>query len=288
MELTVISGKGGTGKTTIAVAIAELEIQAVKVDCDVDAPNLYLYYDGHDLRCDDFSGGKKVIVNNELCTRCGLCQDVCQFEAIENGLVKTLSCEGCSACVLICPCQAITLQDERTAGVYITDTSNGILSRSVMEIGSEGSGKLITLLRKNAKEYAEQKIIVGDGSPGIGCPVISSITSTDAVLIVTEPTQSGIEDLKRVVNLCRQFKTLTFVCINKADINEQLSSQIEEYCLDNNLQLAGRIPYDDTVLRSINELTPIIYYDESPANQAIRQMWKNIRTECFTGKEKES
>lgn len=281
MELTVISGKGGTGKTTIAVAIAELEKQGVKVDCDVDAPNLYLYYDGQDLSCEDFSGGKKVTVNSELCTQCGLCQDVCQFGAIENGLVDFMNCEGCGACVLVCPTQAAELQDEKTADVYITDTTQGILSRSEMEIGSEGSGKLITVLRKKAEEYARETLTVSDGSPGIGCPVIASITATDAVLIVTEPTQSGVEDLKRVVELCQQFKSIVFVCINKADINDRISLEIEEYCQDNNLQLAGRIPYDDTVLHSINELKPIIYYSESSANQAVRQMWKDIRKEII-------
>lgn len=280
MELTVISGKGGTGKTTIAVAIAELEEQTVKVDCDVDAPNFYLYYDGEDLSCKDFSGGKKVVVDDELCISCGLCQEVCQFSAIDNGLVDSLNCEGCGACILVCPTQAASLKDEKTAEVYITDTGKGILSRAEMEIGSEGSGKLITILRRDAKSHT-QKITVSDGSPGIGCPVISSITGTDAVLIVTEPTQSGMEDLDRVVTLCRQFKTKTFICINKADINEQISTEIEEYCRENNLSLAGRIPYDDTVLHSINELRPIIYYSESSANKAMRQMWKNIRNEIF-------
>ena len=282
MELTVISGKGGTGKTTIAVAIAELEEQTVKVDCDVDAPNFYLYYDGKDLSCKEFSGGKKVVIDEELCISCGLCQEVCQFSAIENGLVDSLNCEGCGACILVCPTQATSLKDEKTAEVYITDTGTGILSRAEVEIGSEGSGKLITILRKEAKSYKEQeKIIVSDGSPGIGCPVISSITGTNAVLIVTEPTQSGMEDLRRVVTLCRQFRTKIFVCINKADINELISTEIEEYCRRNNLLLASRIPYDNTVLCSINELRPIIYYSESPANKAIRQMWKSIRKEIF-------
>ncbi|KUO59427.1 MAG: (4Fe-4S)-binding protein [Gracilibacter sp. BRH_c7a] len=281
MELTVISGKGGTGKTSIAVAIAELERNTVKVDCDVDAPNFYLYYDGNDASCEDFSGGKKVVVDEELCISCGLCQDACQFSAIENGLVDFLNCEGCGACVLVCPTQAASLKEEKTADIFVTDTGKGILSRAEVEIGSEGSGKLITILRKAAKPYTDGKITVSDGSPGIGCPVISSITGTDAVLIVTEPTQSGMEDLGRVVTLCRQFKILIFVCINKVDINKQISTEIEEYCLEKNLLLAGRIPYDDTVLRSINELKPIIFYSESPANEAIRQMWKTIKKEIF-------
>ena len=283
MELTVISGKGGTGKTTIAAAIAELEKENVKVDCDVDAPNFYLYYDGQDFSREDFSGGKKAVVDKERCITCGICQGVCQFNAIEYGEVEFLNCEGCGACVLICPTQAVSLVDEKTADVYLTDTGKGILSRAQMEIGSEGSGKLITVLRKQAKANPKQELIISDGSPGIGCPVIASITSTDAALIVTEPTQSGMADLERIVNLCKQFKIKTLVCINKADINEQIAEEIERYCNTNGLLLAGRIPYDDTVLRSVNELKPIIYYNGSQAADAVKKMWKVIKKELLSG-----
>lgn len=279
MEITVISGKGGTGKTTVAVAIAELEKECLKVDCDVDAPNMYLYYNGWDISAEEFSGGKKAIVDREACLCCGMCLNTCRFEAIENGIVEDLRCEGCGACVLTCPTGAIGLKDEKTADVYMTDTSRGILSRAQMVIGSEGSGKLITLIRKNVQKYSQEQIMVSDGSPGIGCPVISSVTGTDAALIVTEPTQSGLEDLTRIVELCRQFGILTFICINKADINEEISEAIEEYCLRNELIFAGRIPYDETVLCSINELKPIIYYEKSPAGIALRKIWENIKKE---------
>lgn len=278
MQLTVISGKGGTGKTTIAVAISELE-KTAKVDCDVDAPNLYLYYQGQDIICEDFSGGKKAVVKESLCNDCGLCQGVCEFAAIENGKVRFFRCEGCGACILICPQKAIRLVDEKTAEVIVTQTPSGILSYSRMEIGSEGSGKLITILRKKAQNYAENLMVVNDGSPGIGCPVISSITATDAVLIVTEPTQSGVEDFQRIVELCEQFGIKTFVCINKADINEEISLRIEEYCETNKLRFVGKIPYDETVLQSINELKPIIYYPNSGANKAIRQVWSKIKNQ---------
>lgn len=279
MELTVISGKGGTGKTTIAVAISELEKQTVKVDCDVDAPNLYLYYEGKDIKREDFSGGKKAVVDEALCTQCGECQRICQFNAIENGKLRPFRCEGCGACVLVCPSGAVKLIDEKSADMYITETPQGILSRAVMEVGSEGSGKLITYLRKNAKEYAgENTITVIDGSPGIGCPVISSITAVQAVLVVTEPTQSGAEDFLRIVKLCKQFGIPTFICINKADINEEVSFQIERYSRENGLYLVGKIPYDDTVMQSINELKPIIYYENSQANLAIREMWNKLKS----------
>ncbi len=287
MQLTVISGKGGTGKTTIAVALAELEKNTGKVDCDVDAPNLYLYYDGRDMLREEFSGGMKVSVDTSLCTECGLCQSICQFEAIHDGKVNTLYCEGCGACVLICPSKALSLVEEKTAEVILTDTSSGVLTQARMEIGSEGSGKLITVLRKKAQGYAGDDLMIIDGSPGIGCPVIASITATDTVLIVTEPTQSGVEDLQRIVLLCQQFGVKTFVCTNKADINEEIARQIENYCLTNGLCFVGRIPYDDTVLQSINELIPIIYYSGSKANQAIREAWKRIKRQLFVSENKE-
>ena len=146
-----------------------------------------------------------------------------------------------------------------------------------MEVGSEGSGKLITWLRSNARKFAdENNLIIIDGSPGIGCPVISSITGSDAVLIVTEPTQSGLEDLKRVMELCRHFEVPAFVCINKYDINEKKTEEIESFCKETDVYLVGKIPFDDIVMKSINELKPIVYYDGSKANQAIRQMWDNI------------
>jgi len=280
MQLTVISGKGGTGKTTIAVAISELARKTVKVDCDVDAPNMYLYYqewEDKELLREDFSGGKKAVVDRGACRVCGLCQSVCQFEAIEDGIVLPLRCEGCGACTLICPHQAIELVDEKTADIIINQTKDGYLAHSRMEIGSEGSGKLITVLRKKAQGYAQNRIIINDGSPGLGCPVISSLTAADAVLIVTEPTQSGVGDLQRVVQLCKQFGSRTYVCINKADINESISESIEEYAKENDLVMVGRIPYDQVVLQSINELKPIIYYENSTANRAIREIWSNLR-----------
>ncbi len=282
MQLTVISGKGGTGKTTIAVAISELKKNTTKVDCDVDAPNMYLYYENEqskEMLKEDFSGGKTAIVDSILCDGCGLCQTVCQFEAIKDGHVLSLRCEGCGACTLICPQKAIKLVDEKTADIMIEELENGLLIHSKMEVGCEGSGKLITVLRKKAQGYPTEGITVNDGSPGIGCPVISSVTAADAVLIVTEPTQSGVEDLKRVVQLCKQFGIKIFVCINKADINESITEGIQEYCRANELKCVGLIPYDETVLSSINELKPIIYYEESVANKAIREMWENMKGE---------
>lgn len=278
MKIAVISGKGGTGKTTVSIAISELEKDSNKVDCDVDSPNMYLYYDGDNINKSKFFGSEIAKVASSLCIECGKCTDVCRFEAIKDGKVDPFMCEGCGACEIVCPTNAIRLQKEKTADMYITDTVNGKLSRSEMEIGSDGSGKLITELRRNIRDYEEDsKFTIVDGSPGIGCSVISSITGNDGVIIVTEPTKSGIEDFKRVSNLCKHFNIKTFVSINKFDINEDITKEIEEYCIDNDIDLVGNIPYDKTVMESINNLKPIIYYEESIANKAIRDMWNNVK-----------
>ncbi|MCM8710113.1 ATP-binding protein [Clostridium sp. SYSU_GA19001] len=277
MELVVLSGKGGTGKTTIATALSELAKDVIRIDCDVDAPNLYLFYKGRDIEKRDFIGGKKAFINKFICSKCRKCETVCKFHAIDNLTINAFVCEGCGTCALICPEKAIKLKDEKTADTFVTKLDKGIISRAEMEIGSDGSGKLITYLRKNAKRFSDKdKLTIIDGSPGIGCSVISSITGSDAVLAVTEPTKSGLEDLKRVVDLCEHFGIFTMVCINKYDINEDMSTEIEKFIKEKELVLVGKIPYDDIVMKSINELKPIIYYPDSKAYHAIRNMWSNI------------
>lgn len=230
MELVVLSGKGGTGKTTIASALAELSKDVIRVDCDVDAPNFYLFYKGKDIDKSEFIGGKKAIIDQELCTKCGKCEAICRFHAIDNFKINSFDCEGCGACTLICPQNAIKLIDVKTADIFITELDKGIISRAKMEIGADGSGKLITQLRKNSKKFNNnEELTIIDGSPGIGCAVISSITGTDAVLIVTEPTKSGLGDLMRVVTLCEYFDIFTMVCINKYDINKEVTTDIENF-----------------------------------------------------------
>lgn len=278
MELVVLSGKGGTGKTTIATALAELSQDVIRIDCDVDAPNLYLLTKGEDIEKQDFIGGKKAYIDEALCIKCGKCEKVCRFDAIEALKINPFLCEGCGTCSLVCPTDAIKLIDEKIADTYITKLSKGIISRAEMEIGSDGSGKLISFLRKNGKGYSKgEQLTIIDGSPGIGCPVISSITGSDAALIVTEPTKSGLEDLIRVVSLCEHFGVFTMVCINKYDINEEMTFDIEKFIKDKGINFVGKIPYDNTVMKSINELKPITYYKESIAEKAIEDMWDNIK-----------
>lgn len=282
MRLAIVSGKGGTGKTTIATSIAELEQSFVRIDGDVEASNMYLYYDGENIDREYFSGGKVANVDLDICTKCGLCNEVCKFNAIDKGIVDGLRCEGCIACSVVCPVDAIDFVEEKTADIRTTKIPNGNIFWAQMEIGGDGSGLLISRMRKKAEEYEnKEEITILDGSPGIGCSVISSITANDWTLIVTEPTKSGLEDFKRIYELTEHFHIPALACINKYNINEEVTREIENYCRGNEIPLVGKIPYDEMVIESINNLKPIIDYPESIANKAIRKMWNEIKENYF-------
>lgn len=287
MDLVVISGKGGTGKTTMASAFSELAKKPVRVDCDVDAPNLHMFYEGQDIYRKDFFGGKKAVINYDKCIKCGICEKICKFDAIKNIKIDDLICEGCGACVITCPSQAITLFDEKTADVFIKEVRNGILSRSQMEVGSDGSGKLVTSLRKEAKAFQNKDTItIIDASPGIGCSVIASITDAKNAIIITEPTKSGLSDLKRILELCEHFELYVMVCINKYDINEEMTLEIENFVKSKSINIVGKVPFDDIVMKSVNELKPITEYKDSNACQAIENMWYNIEKNITIQEEK--
>ena len=277
MEIAVLSGKGGTGKTTVVAALSELIENVIKIDCDVDAPNLYLFYKGKDFEKKGFYGGKKAIIQRELCVQCGVCDKTCKFGAISNATINPFLCEGCGACVLICSREAIRLEDEKTADTYITTTEKGIISRAIMGIGSDGSGKLVTELRKNAKSFVTQDVVtILDGSPGIGCSVIASITGADIALIVTEPTKSGLDDMKRILKLAERFDAKPMICVNKYDINLDMTKQIEEYAKEKSIAVVGKIPFDNFVMDSVNKLKPITEFKDSIARKAIEEMWIQI------------
>jgi MinD superfamily P-loop ATPase len=279
MVISVLSGKGGTGKTTVVAALSELTKKVIKVDCDVDAPNLYLFYKGTDIEKKYFYGGKKAEINKRLCIKCEICEEVCKFGAIKNWIIDPFTCEGCGACKVVCPQNAISLVEVKTADVFLTKTEKGIISRAIMGVGSDGSGKLVTHLRKNAKRFEEENnITIVDGSPGIGCSVIASITETDVALIVTEPTKSGLDDLKRILELAKRFETQVMICINKYDINPDMTSQIEDYAEEKKLFVVGKIPFDKIVMESVNSLRPITAFEDSSARKAIEKMWLRMNS----------
>ena len=274
MQVTILSGKGGTGKTTIAVGIAETIKNSIKIDCDVDAANMYLYYKGNEIKKESFYSGKIAEINLDKCIKCGKCVRNCKFEVIKDYKVDSLKCEGCGVCKLVCPVGAIEMSDNHIADIIEEKLDTGYLIRADMEIGADGSGRLITKLRNKAKNNDE--VIIIDGSPGIGCPVIASITNTDLCLVVTEPTLSGLNDLERVLELINSFKIKVLVCINKYDINLNMTENIENYCRENNIEIIGLIPYDDIVTKSINDLKPIILYETSQAGIEIKKIAEKI------------
>lgn len=280
MVISVLSGKGGTGKTTVVAALSELMGKVIKVDCDVDAPNLYLFYKGMDIEKKNFYGSKKAKISKNICIECEICEEVCKFGAIKSLQVDPFLCEGCGACTLVCPQNAIHLVEEKTADTFLTKTEKGIIARAKMEVGSDGSGKLVTELRKNAKRFADQDSIqILDGSPGIGCCVIASITDTDVALIVTEPTRSGLNDLMRIQELSQHFETQVIICVNKYDLNLEMTAQIEAFAKEKNLPVVGKIPFDPLVMEAVNTLKPITEFPDSPAKRAIEEMWSYIKGE---------
>ncbi len=278
MQLVIISGKGGTGKTTVAASFSYLSINSIKADCDVDASNLHIILEGKDRESKPFTGAKLAYIDPAKCVQCGDCENTCRFGAIRNYKVNELRCEGCAACTVVCEFDAISLENEITGRTIITEIDKGILSRAEMEIGAEGSGKLVTEVRKNAIQYRQNnELIILDGSPGVGCAVMASITECDAALIVVEPSQSGLEDFARVLSVVEFLGVKPYVCINKYNINEEISHEIQKFCSDRDVDVIGRIPFDNTVIKAINELKPIVSYPDSVAGKEIKAIWEKLK-----------
>lgn len=279
MQLVVISGKGGTGKTTVAACFSYLNENGTNIDCDVDASNLHMMLGGEDIESNSFIGAKVANIDTDKCTQCGACENVCRFDAISNFEIDELKCEGCAACTVVCSFNAISLIDEITGNTIITQTDKGILSRAEMEPGAEGSGKLVTEVRKNALKYkSKDKWTILDGSPGVGCAVMASVTGCDAALIVVEPTQSGLEDFIRVLSVIDFFGIKPFVCINKYDINEKITNEIRAFCEKNSVNIIGMVPFDNLVEKAINEATPVVCFSDSPAGKEIKDMWQKLNS----------
>jgi len=280
-QLTVISGKGGTGKTSITAAFASLAKNAVFADCDVDAADLHLILKPNVKKTMGFHGLKIASVNKDTCTECKKCYEHCRFDAIDEdiNIIKD-SCEGCGVCEYICPVNAISMVDRDSGFSYISDTRFGPMAHAMLKTAEEASGKLVTVVRNNAKTLAEEKkkdLIIIDGPPGIGCPVIASISGVDLVLVVTEPTLSAIHDLERIIGVAFHFKIHAVVCINKYDINLDNTKKIEQYCRSNNIDVVGKLPYDKIVTEAMIHEKNVVEYSKDNFSNVIIDMWDNIR-----------
>ena len=278
-EVVIVSGKGGTGKTSVAAGFADLAANSVFCDCDVDAANLGLVLGGEEKESHEFVASSRAQVDPEKCTRCGLCARVCRFDAFAGpGVVLRGSCEGCGLCSRVCPTQAIRMSPVLSGYWYVSETEKGPLVHARLEPGEENSGKLVTLVRQKAREIAQSSgraTIVTDGPPGIGCPVIASLSGADLAVIVTEPTLSGIHDLERIVDVCRQFRVPAVVCVNKYDIHEENSRRIEWQCEEMGVSLGGKVPYDENVPRAMVRGLPVTRYS-CPASESIRSLWEAV------------
>ena len=279
-ELVIISGKGGTGKTSVAASIAFLAQNKVMADCDVDAADLHLVLQPETRQTTVFEGGKKAVISGEACTSCGECLRYCRFDAISDDfIVNPISCEGCGVCAHFCPHGAIEMKDHTSGQWFVSDTRHGPLVHAKLGIAEGNSGKLVTILKKKAREIAGEKgygLVIIDGSPGTGCPVIATMSGASLALIVTEPTVSGIHDMKRVHELARHFNITTTVCVNKADINPEHVATIKALCAENGIQVVGEIPYDTDVTRAQVAGKSVVEHSNGPAAAEIRRLWKEV------------
>ncbi len=278
-QIVVISGKGGTGKSVITGSFASLAKNKVMADCDVDAADLYLLLHPTVKETHEFSGGKTAFIDEFRCTQCGKCQEVCRFEAIDNYVVDPISCEGCGVCFHICPEKAIKMVDNLSGKWFISETTYGPFVHAKLGVAEENSGKLVTLVRQNAQLIAEKggkDFVIIDGPPGIGCPVIASLSGVDIALIVTEPTLSGIHDLERIAGVAHHFGIKSLVCINKYDLNLVVTRKIEEYCRHNNIELVGEIPFDISVTKALVRGLPIVEYENNQVTNEIKNLWEKI------------
>ena len=276
-QLAIVSGKGGTGKTTIAAAFASLAKNKVMVDCDVDAADLHLLLQPKILTQEKYFGGRSPHVDLEKCTQCGLCTEICRFNAIDNGAVDPISCEGCGFCSHVCPEEAITTKEAFSGDWFVSDTPYGPFVHARLGIGEENSGKLVTMVRKQAMEIAKEKnleLILIDGPPGIGCPVTASLTGVNIVLAVTEPTLSGIHDLERILRLTEHFKIPSTVCINKYDINPENAQHIAAYCENNGSKIIGKIPYEPKVVEALVNRKTVMDYPCNDVQEIVLNMWR--------------
>jgi MinD superfamily P-loop ATPase len=279
-QILVISGKGGTGKTFFAGCLAVSLPNKVIVDCDVDAANLHLILHPKIEQSFEFIGGKIAFIDEEKCTTCGACKEVCQFSAItEDFQIDEFSCEGCTICSYVCPTSAVIIKDRISGSYFISNTDYGKMVHARLSIAQENSGKLVTKLREIAKEIAEMNgadFIIIDGPPGVGCPVMASMTGVDLVLAITEPTVSGFHDLKRVIDLAKHFKVEIKVIINKYDLNIEMSKKIAKDLEKLNIEIIGMIPFSEEILASVKAGVPFLKFSKSKLSKDIEKLIHKI------------
>jgi MinD superfamily P-loop ATPase len=289
-QLVILSGKGGTGKTSLAAAFAHLAhkgplpLRAVLADADVDAANLELVLSAHTIEAHEFTGGSKAIIEPDSCNNCGVCVQVCRFDAIQardgQCSVDMVACDGCAACVYQCPTQAIHMEPQLAGHWFRSNSRYGPLFHAALRPAHENSGKLVTLVKQQARllglDEGYQAVIV-DGPPGIGCPVISAASGADLAVIVAEPTAAGIHDMERVLQTTEHFRVQSLVCINKADVYPAGAQQIEAYCREHGIQMVGHIPFDATVTNAMVHGEPVTEYcPDAPASRAIVEIWQCV------------
>lgn len=285
MEIAVISGKGGTGKSSISAAFATLSEKVVLADCDVDAANLFILFNPEHEEEQVYTGGQKAEIDYTNCSSCGLCIDYCRFGAIsflnDRVIISEISCDGCKLCSRICPERAIKMVDSDKSRMYSGSFRNGKMVYGQLAPGEENSGKLVNMVRAKAKTMAKNEnidTIIIDGPPGIGCPVISAITGVSHVAIVTEPSVSGLHDLKRTIEITSKFDLETWVIINKYDLNQDLTNQIEKYCNNKKIKIAGKLAFDKKVVESMVKCQSIMEYaPESEFAKEISSAFKKIK-----------
>lgn len=280
-ELVIISGKGGTGKTSLTAAFAALAQPVALADCDVDAADLHLMLRPRIRQREEFRSGATAVIDAERCVQCGACRAACRFDAIDEAfVVDPLACEGCRVCLYACPVQAVTMAENVCGEWFVSDTDYGVMAHAALGVAAENSGKLVATVRQQAKRIAAEEgrdLILIDGSPGIGCPVISSIAGASLVCVVTEPTLSGLHDLRRVIDLTAHFNIPATVCVNKADINPEMTAQIAAYCAERALPVAGTLPYDPLITEAVIRQKPVTELAPDAAiSRLIQQMWERL------------
>ncbi len=283
-EIVIISGKGGTGKTSLTSSFAALANHAVLADCDVDAADLHLILNPDITASHEFFSGNEAVINQELCIGCGMCMEMCKFDAIRKSSsnkysVDPTSCEGCGVCVEFCPPAVVDFPTRRCGEWYQSETRFGPMVHAKLGIAAENSGKLVSTVRQEARRVAQDiqaEFILIDGPPGVGCPVIASITGADAVVIVTEPTLSGLHDLKRTVALAQHFSIPAFICVNKYDINLENTQEIETYSTESGAILLGKILYSKEVTKAQILRQSIVEYGSPKLKQTVSDMWQKL------------